>query len=196
VLATVREGAEIVVEQDHRPIVVIRSPLPRGRLLSECIALAEARGSTVTLDHGSMKDVEESAGKPQPAIESAVLGVVPDSNLVIKGERQHLRREHGRPADTPPCRSIRSPTIPPNRPARISGECSAKGVGHPFDDLLIGVCALERGYAWQPEITATSRESPASLWSSCNVSFSTTAALARLKHQLQRELNLPRRAGE
>ena len=30
---------------------------------------------------------------------------------------------------------------------KIGGESSAKGVNIPFDDLLIGACALERGYA-------------------------------------------------
>ena len=45
VLAKVQQGVEVVVEQDHRPVAVIRSPLPKGRLLSECIALAEARSS-------------------------------------------------------------------------------------------------------------------------------------------------------
>jgi len=59
VLAKVQQGVEVVVEQDHRPVAVIRSPLPKGRLLSECIALAEVRGSTATLDEGFMKDVEE-----------------------------------------------------------------------------------------------------------------------------------------
>jgi antitoxin (DNA-binding transcriptional repressor) of toxin-antitoxin stability system len=59
VLAKVQRGVEVVVEQDHRPVAVIRSPLPEGRLLSECIALAESRGSTATLDEGFMKDVEE-----------------------------------------------------------------------------------------------------------------------------------------
>ncbi len=59
VLAKVQQGAEIVVEQDHRPVAVIRSPVPKGRLLSESIAMAEARGSKVTLDEGFMKDVEE-----------------------------------------------------------------------------------------------------------------------------------------
>jgi antitoxin (DNA-binding transcriptional repressor) of toxin-antitoxin stability system len=58
-LIKVQQGVEIVVERDHRPVAVIRSPLPKGRLLSECIALAEARGSTATLDEGFMKDVEE-----------------------------------------------------------------------------------------------------------------------------------------
>ena len=58
VLTKVQQGIEVVIEQDHRPVAVIRSPLPKGRLLSECIALAEARGSMATLDEGFMKDVE------------------------------------------------------------------------------------------------------------------------------------------
>jgi antitoxin (DNA-binding transcriptional repressor) of toxin-antitoxin stability system len=67
VLAKVQQGVEVVVEQDHRPVAVIRSPLPKGRLLSECIALAEARGSTAILDEGFMKDVEEGiASRSQP----------------------------------------------------------------------------------------------------------------------------------
>jgi antitoxin (DNA-binding transcriptional repressor) of toxin-antitoxin stability system len=59
VLDKVQRGVEVVVEQDHRPVAIIRSPLPKGRLLSECIALAEARGSTATPDEGFMRDVEE-----------------------------------------------------------------------------------------------------------------------------------------
>jgi antitoxin (DNA-binding transcriptional repressor) of toxin-antitoxin stability system len=67
VLAKVQEGVEVIVEQDHRPVAVIRTPLAKGRLLSECIALAEARGSTVTLDEGFMNDVEEGiASRSQP----------------------------------------------------------------------------------------------------------------------------------
>jgi antitoxin (DNA-binding transcriptional repressor) of toxin-antitoxin stability system len=67
VLAKVQQGVEVVVEQDHRPVAVIRSPLPKGRLLSECIAAAEARGSIATLDEGFMKDVEEGiASRSQP----------------------------------------------------------------------------------------------------------------------------------
>jgi antitoxin (DNA-binding transcriptional repressor) of toxin-antitoxin stability system len=66
-LDKVRQGIEVVVEQDHRPVAIIRSPLPKGRLLSECIALAEARNSTATLDEGFMKDVEEGiASRSQP----------------------------------------------------------------------------------------------------------------------------------
>jgi antitoxin (DNA-binding transcriptional repressor) of toxin-antitoxin stability system len=67
VLAKVQQGVEVVVEQNHRPVAVIRSPLPKGRLLSECIALAEACGSGATLDEGFMKDVEEgTSSRSQP----------------------------------------------------------------------------------------------------------------------------------
>ena len=42
VLAKVREGIEIVVEQDHLAIAVIKAPQRPGRKLSECIVLAKA----------------------------------------------------------------------------------------------------------------------------------------------------------
>ena len=67
VLAKVREGVEVIVEQDHRPVAVIKTPQRAGRLLSEAIALAEARDSAATLDEGFMKDVEEGiASRSQP----------------------------------------------------------------------------------------------------------------------------------
>jgi hypothetical protein len=67
VLDQVQRGIEVVVDQDHRAVAVIRSPVPKGRLLSECIALAEARGSRATLDEGFMKDVEEGiSNRSQP----------------------------------------------------------------------------------------------------------------------------------
>jgi len=59
ILERVERGAEVIVEQDRRPTVVMQ-PAPRpGRLLSECIALAESRGSTVTLDENFGKDLEQ-----------------------------------------------------------------------------------------------------------------------------------------
>jgi antitoxin (DNA-binding transcriptional repressor) of toxin-antitoxin stability system len=59
ILERVEHGVEVVIERDHRPVAVIQ-PVPRpGRLLSECIALAEARGSTLTLDDNFGKDLEE-----------------------------------------------------------------------------------------------------------------------------------------
>jgi len=43
VLARVREeGLEVIVEQDHRPVAVIKTPQGPGRKLSECIAIAKA----------------------------------------------------------------------------------------------------------------------------------------------------------
>lgn len=43
VLARVREeGLEVIVEQDHRPVAVIRAPRGPGRKLSECIAIAKS----------------------------------------------------------------------------------------------------------------------------------------------------------
>jgi antitoxin (DNA-binding transcriptional repressor) of toxin-antitoxin stability system len=42
VLAQVQEGVEVIVEQDHRPVAVIKTPQGPGRKISECIALAKA----------------------------------------------------------------------------------------------------------------------------------------------------------
>jgi antitoxin (DNA-binding transcriptional repressor) of toxin-antitoxin stability system len=59
ILERVERGAEVFVEKDRRPTIVIQ-PAPRpGRLLSECIALAKSLGSTVTLDEDFGKDLEE-----------------------------------------------------------------------------------------------------------------------------------------
>jgi hypothetical protein len=54
-----------VMEQDHRPVAVIRSPQVKGRLLSWCIALAESRGAATILDEGFMNDVEEGIARCQ-----------------------------------------------------------------------------------------------------------------------------------
>lgn len=59
VLEKVREGFEVIVEDNHRPVAVIRAPKRSGRPLSECIALAKARGSNVTLDEDFAKNVED-----------------------------------------------------------------------------------------------------------------------------------------
>jgi antitoxin (DNA-binding transcriptional repressor) of toxin-antitoxin stability system len=59
VLDKIKHGAEVVVEQDHRPVAVIRPPHRSGRPISECIASAKASRSKVTLDGGFAADVEE-----------------------------------------------------------------------------------------------------------------------------------------
>lgn len=61
VLAKVREGVEVIVEQDHRPVAVIKTPRGPGRKISECIALAKAHeeqlGYAPTPDPDFAKDV-------------------------------------------------------------------------------------------------------------------------------------------
>jgi prevent-host-death family protein len=63
-LARVREGAEVVIEHDARPVAVVRpADTFRGRLLSESIALAKAHakelGYEPTLDPDFAADLEE-----------------------------------------------------------------------------------------------------------------------------------------
>ncbi|MGH9353621.1 MAG: type II toxin-antitoxin system Phd/YefM family antitoxin, partial [Terriglobia bacterium] len=58
-LARVRAGAEVVIEEGTQPVAVLRPVAARpGRLLSESIALAEAHGSTATLDEDFAADLE------------------------------------------------------------------------------------------------------------------------------------------
>jgi antitoxin (DNA-binding transcriptional repressor) of toxin-antitoxin stability system len=42
VLEKVQSGIEVIVEQDDRPVAVIKTPQGPGRKISECIALAKA----------------------------------------------------------------------------------------------------------------------------------------------------------
>jgi antitoxin (DNA-binding transcriptional repressor) of toxin-antitoxin stability system len=41
VLEKVRAGAEVVIEEDHRAVAVIKTPRRPGRSIDECIALAK-----------------------------------------------------------------------------------------------------------------------------------------------------------
>lgn len=67
VLDKIRNGVEVVVEQNQQPVAVIRAPNRFGRPISECIASAKASGSAVTLDGGFAQDVEEGIrGRNQP----------------------------------------------------------------------------------------------------------------------------------
>lgn len=42
VLEKVQQGVEVIVEQNHRPVAVIKMPATPGRKIGECIALAKA----------------------------------------------------------------------------------------------------------------------------------------------------------
>jgi len=57
-------GAEVVIERDSRPVAVVRpADAPRGRLLSESIALAKAHAAELgyepTMDPDFAADLEE-----------------------------------------------------------------------------------------------------------------------------------------
>ncbi len=65
VLQKIREGVEVVVEQDHRPVALIRLPQRSGRSISECIASARASGSQVTLDSDFATDVNDGIKERQ-----------------------------------------------------------------------------------------------------------------------------------
>jgi antitoxin (DNA-binding transcriptional repressor) of toxin-antitoxin stability system len=57
-VAYVRSGAEVVIEDNARPVAVVRPADPHLRLLSESLRLAKEHGSTATLDEEFGKDVE------------------------------------------------------------------------------------------------------------------------------------------
>jgi antitoxin (DNA-binding transcriptional repressor) of toxin-antitoxin stability system len=58
VMEKVRQGNEIVVEENNRPIAVIKPAKPAGRPVSEVIAELEARGSTAVVDDEFARDIE------------------------------------------------------------------------------------------------------------------------------------------
>ena len=70
-LARVRAGAEVVIESGKNPMVMLRPVVtPRGRLLSESIALAEAHamelGYEPTMDPDFAADLEEIINNRKP----------------------------------------------------------------------------------------------------------------------------------
>ena len=68
VLARVRAGAEVVIEDPASPAVVLRTAVePPLRRLSESLRLAKEHGSTVTLDGGFARDLEAVVNShPEP----------------------------------------------------------------------------------------------------------------------------------
>lgn len=58
VMNRVRSGAEVVIEENARPVAVVRSAEPYVRLLSESLRLAREHKSSATLDEDFGKDVE------------------------------------------------------------------------------------------------------------------------------------------
>ena len=58
VLAKVRQGVEVVIEQNHRAVAVIKPATAGGRMISEVIADLKARGSNAVMDDDFAHDVE------------------------------------------------------------------------------------------------------------------------------------------
>jgi antitoxin (DNA-binding transcriptional repressor) of toxin-antitoxin stability system len=65
VLAQVRQGVEIIVEQDHRAVAVIKPSPPVGRMISEVIVDLRARGSNARMDGDFANDIEEGVKAQQ-----------------------------------------------------------------------------------------------------------------------------------
>ena len=70
VLEQVKQGGEVVVEQDHRPVAVIRSAEDEPRTLSELMALAlqreKERGYRLELDEDFAADIEQIVRDRKP----------------------------------------------------------------------------------------------------------------------------------
>jgi antitoxin (DNA-binding transcriptional repressor) of toxin-antitoxin stability system len=59
VLEKVQQGVQVIVEQNHRPVAVIKASKPAGRLVTEVLADLQARGSTAVVDDDFARDIEE-----------------------------------------------------------------------------------------------------------------------------------------
>jgi antitoxin (DNA-binding transcriptional repressor) of toxin-antitoxin stability system len=69
-LARVRAGAKVIIENDARPVAVLHAAEPVPRTISECIALAKAHeeetGKAPVLDPDFAADVEEILSHRKP----------------------------------------------------------------------------------------------------------------------------------
>jgi antitoxin (DNA-binding transcriptional repressor) of toxin-antitoxin stability system len=65
VLEKVQEGVEVIVEQDHRAVAVIKTPHRSGRPITEILQEARQRNSRVTLDEDFGTDLEEIISRHQ-----------------------------------------------------------------------------------------------------------------------------------
>jgi antitoxin (DNA-binding transcriptional repressor) of toxin-antitoxin stability system len=58
-LEKVQQGVEIVIEQDRRPVAVLKSSRPVGRRISEVAADLRTRGSNAAMDADFAREIEE-----------------------------------------------------------------------------------------------------------------------------------------
>jgi antitoxin (DNA-binding transcriptional repressor) of toxin-antitoxin stability system len=59
VLEKVQQGIDVVVEQNDRPVAVIKAPHLPGRKISEVITALESSGAKAVVDEDFARDVEE-----------------------------------------------------------------------------------------------------------------------------------------
>ena len=57
-LAKVRQGVEVVIEQDNLPVAVLKAAQVKGRSITEVIAALEANGANAVVDEDFARDVE------------------------------------------------------------------------------------------------------------------------------------------
>lgn len=65
VLEKVQERVEVIVEQDHRPVAVIKTPHRSGRPITEVLREARQRNPAVTLDEDFGADLEDIISRHQ-----------------------------------------------------------------------------------------------------------------------------------
>jgi antitoxin (DNA-binding transcriptional repressor) of toxin-antitoxin stability system len=58
VLEKVRQGMEVVIEQDSCPVAVLKAPRVKGRKIPEVIAAPKANGLSAVIDKDFASDVE------------------------------------------------------------------------------------------------------------------------------------------
>jgi len=59
IVAKVRQGVDVVIEQDSLPVAVLKAPQVKGRLISEVIAALQANGANAVVDDDFARDVDE-----------------------------------------------------------------------------------------------------------------------------------------
>jgi antitoxin (DNA-binding transcriptional repressor) of toxin-antitoxin stability system len=69
-MAKVRAGAEVVIENAKVPVAVMRAPAPERRTLAECIAMLP-EGSTATIDENFAGDIEAAIATHREPIDSS-----------------------------------------------------------------------------------------------------------------------------
>jgi antitoxin (DNA-binding transcriptional repressor) of toxin-antitoxin stability system len=69
-MASVRAGAEVIIEENARPVAILQPMQPDRRTVSECIALAKKHeaetGQAPILDPDFASDVEEIVNHRKP----------------------------------------------------------------------------------------------------------------------------------